>query len=68
MSSDRLPFKMLTAWVRPTKYHSNRGLSSVNHGTYVLKYLEKLGIPEYLWYTKAQDRPTWRDIVMNIAF
>ena len=37
---------MLTAWVRPTNYHSNRGLSSVYYGACMLSYLKKLGIPK----------------------
>ena len=32
----------------------------------MLNYLKKLGIPEYSWYKKAQDRTTWRTIVMDI--
>jgi hypothetical protein len=57
MPFDRLPRKMLTAWVHAPRH---RGQKTLYYGSFVLKCLERAGIDEASWFKLAQNRDTWR--------
>jgi hypothetical protein len=57
MPFDRLPRKMLTAWVHAPRF---KGQKSLYYGSYVLKCLERAGIDAATWFDLAQDRNAWR--------
>ena len=60
MGSERLPRRMLTAWVpaaRPS------GGQLMTYGRSVYKALDNFGIPRTTWHTLAADRVAWREAI-----
>jgi hypothetical protein len=57
MPFDRLPRKMLSAWVHAPRH---RGQKTLYYGGFVLKCLERAGIDAATWFDLAQDRNAWR--------
>ena len=63
MPEDRLPRRMLTAWV-PTARLTGRPQLTYAHA--IVKDLKKLGLDRVGWGAIAEDRAKWRGLVKQI--
>ena len=64
MSFDRLPRKMLTAWVKSPRL---QGAPRLHYGSYIVDSLKRANIPLDSWMSRAQLKPEWRVSVNNIV-
>ena len=61
---DRLPRKMLTAWVNSPRV---QGAPRLHYGSYITDCLERANLPLESWLPRAQLKSEWRASVNNIT-